>query len=51
MIRNLFECFETLERTDQLHAIGNVGIAESDVVLELSDFILQINTVVVDVAV
>lgn len=51
MIRNFFECFETLESTDKLHAVGNVDAAESDVVLELSDFILQLNTVVVDVAV
>lgn len=51
MIRNFFECFKPLKCADQLHAVGNVNIAESYVVLELSDFMFQINPVVVDVAV
>lgn len=51
MIRNFFECFKPLNCADQLHTVGNVNISESDVVPELSDMMLKLNTVVVDVAV
>lgn len=33
MIRNFYECFETLDSADHLHAVGNVDLAESDIVL------------------